>query len=162
MATISNELENLAKSFKIYRFSTELGNLKENNDDDAKIEKISKILNSLNDIPDSITVTNKIHSAFSEIDKQVYKKPWSKLPDFHRIIKMKEYISENYPEDKSMQELLLDSINKHKLNTDKTVIYDQIRCKIVSIPALVKEDNCFKVEIKLNKNKINKKVIKKL
>lgn len=141
---ITNELDDLAKSFKLYRFKSELNFYQSQNDKkySEKINSLIKVIASLDgtqEVKDNSK--SKIQNAFNEIDKMVYKKPWRKLPNFHKNIKIKEYLFEQYKDKKKgeleyMEKMLLDAVENKKLNKDEYVIYDQNLCKITAIPIL--------------------------
>jgi len=145
---ITNELDDLAKSFKLYRFKNELDFYKSQNDKkySDKIDSLTKIIAGLDGIQDvKEDSKNKIQNVFNEIDKMVYKKPWKKLPNFHKNIKIKEYVSDNFKDKKNdsdiIEKILLDAVENKELNKDEYVAYDQNLCKITSIPILKQNDD---------------------
>lgn len=159
---ISNELDNLAKSYKLYRFKTELQEIADT-DDTNRITLLTKAIDDTTGTNKQKENKNKIQDAFEQIDKMVYMKPWNKLPDFHKKIKLKEFINENYKSDYTkLETLLFDAIEQNLINKNIFVIYDNISCKITSIPVLKKnDDGTYKLEIPskkiIVKSKLNKK-----
>ena len=98
-------------------------------------------------------IQQKKDNLFTEIDKYTYKKQWNKLPSFHKIVKIKEFIRNTYGEGNIQSELitkLSDYTNEGKINTKKYVIYDPNLEKILSIPVL---------SVDLNKNSHQLKII---
>ena len=146
----SNELDDIAKSLKLYRFKSELiESMETDSKNDTKNTQLKK---TINELEGKMTIKNKtkIQDVFGDIDKQVYAKPWKKLPDFHKIVKIKEYVTEKYKDEKKLQveTLLLEAIEKKELNNDLYVTYDQSIQKITDIPVmkLDTETNTYKLE----------------
>ena len=138
---ITNELDDLAKSFKLYRLKTELDFHKSRDDDlnSDKINTLIKIITNVEGVVEKDTSKSKIQNAFDEIDKMVYKKQWKKFPNFHKNIKIKEYLLEFYEtkdERDCIENILLNAVENKELNRDEYVIYDQDICKITAIPIL--------------------------
>ena len=78
-------------------------------------------------------------------DDYLYKKPWTKLANIHKIIKVKEYINKlliSKVEDKDkLKETLVKLINNKILTKKDMVKYDNINGRIISIPKLVFKNN---------------------
>ena len=141
---IANELDDLAKSFKLSRLKKEKDYYKKMDYEyhKEKIENIEKAINSLENIPKENK--NKIQDAFSKIDKYLYMKPWKKLPNFHKNVKIKEYICDHYKDKTNEQRSFLENLLSEALldttsGINNNVIYDLNICKITAIPIL-KED----------------------
>ena len=163
---IINEIDEIAKMLKLHRYKSELDFLNMPNDDSnddkkKKKNKISTIIEIINDIDPDYKIETilrtkesnsfiKTKNMFSEMTKMVYMKPWKKLPEFHRIVKLKEYIEKNYGNDtdkyKNIESLLLGAIEKKELGRDDHVIYDTQNCEIISIPILKETNGAFKLE----------------
>jgi hypothetical protein len=107
-----------------------------------RIELLEKILLESIEMPNKKeeSLKQKKDNLFTEIDKYTYKKQWNKLPSFHKIVKLKEFVKQIYGEgdfqDELCEELSLYA-NEGKINTKKYVIYDPNLEKILSIPVLV-------------------------
>jgi hypothetical protein len=85
------------------------------------------------------TLAEKKDNMFKEISKDTYKKPWTKLIPFHKIIKLKEFVKDNYGEGVMQNEIVVklsEHINDGKINTKKFVIYDPNAEKILSLSCL--------------------------
>lgn len=172
ITTIANELDDLAKSFKLDRLKTEYGHYKilvEGNNDDGNTENDE---NGENDENDNIAVgvnnnmqkleqleaainsyeilfkenKNKIQDAFSQIDKYVYMKPWKKLPNFHKNVKIREYVLERYKDHKEVEKILMDAVESNELKINSSVVYDQSLCKILDIPILKENSGKYYLE----------------
>lgn len=161
---IINEINEIAKSLKRYRFQNELIYYQSQNDNKFidKINNLNRIINELEDKSNDIILQNnennarnKIRNVFSEADKIVYKKPWNKLPEFHKNVKIKEFVS-NYYKNDEVEKMLLDAVGKNELKKDH-VVYDQNLCKIVDIPILKNIDGKFKLEYTKKRNTRTKK-----
>lgn len=160
---ISNELDELARSLKLYRFRNELNFYKSQNDEKnlIRIEKLTKIINSL-ESTQLVQNKDKIQHAFDDGYKFVYMKPWRRLQDFHKVVKIKEFVEERYKDEKNkgiIEKMLLEAIEKKQLNKDNYVKYDQNISKIIDIPALKQDnDGNFKIILSLPRKRI---VVKK-
>lgn len=93
----------------------------------------------------------KISSEEEYSDDYLYKKPWSKLANIHKIIKMKEYVNKlliNNNEDRErLKETLAKLINKKILTKKDMVIYDVHNGRITSIPKLVYKEGKYYVDL---------------
>ena len=150
MDDIVNEIDNLSKIYKLYRFKNEL-NYYLSQDVNTYSDKINK----LNQIITNLETSNKktVHDVCDQINKLVYKKPWNKLPNFHKNVKINEYIVEHYKDNKDLEKLLSDAVNDKLLNSNKYVVYDQLLCKIIEIPVLKEKDGKFILEFHKKKTK---------
>lgn len=114
-----------------------------------RIEQLEQIINNIITVNES----KNINGYMKEIDKYIYKKPWTRLQPYHRTIKIKEYIENTYTDAKFKKKLLNDLIkliNDNKLNSNKMVKYDPYNEKILSIPAIkLDPSNISNYQIKL-------------
>lgn len=121
---------------------------------DQRIELLDKIINQNNtiDIKKEDNIKQKKDNLFTEIDKYTYKKQWNKLPAFHKIVKIKEFIKCTYGEG-NFQDELINKLslyaNEGKINTKKYVIYDPNLEKILSIPSLIVDINKKTYQLKM-------------
>lgn len=171
----TGELENAKKSIKM-RDQSELSELTDLTESEildshemSELSKISKISGANeNDINTNIRIskletilkqvstptTNKqvgVKDLFSKIDNSVYKMPWKKLPEFHKNVKLKEYIKDKSLDNSLVEKLL---ISNPILSSEKCVIYNSDTMKIVDVPSLIfdSETKTYKI-IDLNKIK---------
>lgn len=169
---ITNELDDLVKSFNLYRFQNELNFYKSQNDSSQKyssqINLLTSIINNLNNTKEvKDNSKSKIQNMFNEIDQMVYKKEWKKLPNFHKNIKIKEYLLEQYndikkDELKYIENMLADAVENKKLNNDEYVNYNQNLSKITNISILKKNaEGKLVLEFPTKKNVKTKKNQKK-
>lgn len=110
-----------------------------------KLDFIEDILNDIKKDISSISET-EIMSNKSEKKEIVYsndylyKKPWTRISEIHKIIKTKEFVSKLQIIDQNNRNFIeskLISLIKKKILTKKDkVIYDKINGKIISIPDL--------------------------
>lgn len=85
-------------------------------------------------------VSNKKEDMFKEMDKHIYKKQWNRLTPFHKMVKIKEFIKEQYEEgdfQNAMIAELTKLVNENNFNTKKFVTYDPNMEKILSMSCLV-------------------------
>lgn len=87
---------------------------------------------------------------FNKIDNSIYKRLWTKLPPFHKCIKIKEFIDETYGIGKMQTQIIEDLSNlvhNEGLTKKQHIVYDPNDEKILSLPILsVSKD---KYDIKL-------------
>lgn len=116
------------------------------NGHDISIEERIKLLETVLDQPEIYqnTVQQQRDTIFQEIDKYTYKKQWNKLPSFHKIVKIKEYLDANV-QNKKMRDELLKKLTEHannkRINTKKYVIYDPNKEEILSMPCIEIDDD---------------------
>lgn len=127
-------------------------NIFENKDMLSDQEQINKRLLDLEIILKKSEEPKK-HNIFSEVDKYIYKKPWNRLSSFHKIVKIKEFIKDNYGEGELQTKIIneiVKAIQENKMNTKKQVVYDFSKEKIESVPVLKVnlENNEYKLSLK--------------
>lgn len=74
-------------------------------------------------------------------DDYLYQKPWTKLTQIHKVIKIKEFVNTklNITDEKEKQELrdkLVEKIKNKELTKKETVNYDSVKGMVISIPKL--------------------------
>jgi hypothetical protein len=73
-------------------------------------------------------------------DEYIYRKPWNKLNSIHKIIKIKEFISNLESDDidmkKKLKIKLVDMIKNKQLTKKTDINYDSTNGNIISIPIL--------------------------
>ena len=135
MNSMNIEIERIKKKFFIQRILNEINDIKETNDkyetDPVYVERM--------DIYKKITQENteSLNQILTTASENVYAKKWNKLPDYHKIQKIKEYINVKYedePEKKEeIEELLIEKVKSGDLNSCKFVDYDNTTYKINKI-----------------------------
>ena len=186
MNDVAVDLENITKSLQLFHFTGELNNAKKsvkindsdivNNSDMSDIKpepdsdsnssianiRISKLETILKQV--STPAVNKqigVKDLFSKIDNSVYKMPWRRLPEFHKNIKLKEYIKDKAYSNNDTEVLEKLLIGNAILNSEKCVTYDTTTMKITDIPALNYDEKTKEYKIvDINKNNKNKKIKK--
>ena len=153
----SIDINEIVKELKTHHFTSEYNNIKD--DDNER----SKILKELIEMLNIINITKE--SAKNEIGNKVYNaafsKPWKKLLNFHRDIKLKEFIDEKFSNKTEDEQIELRNLLNTKANPilqlEKNIIYDISSMKIVNIPILeYNEDNKkYVVFVKKPKSKKN-------
>ena len=161
LVSISDQLDNIRNENFKEKIKSELEYFKEvgiltpfENGHEVSIEERTKLLELVLDQPEIYqnTIQQKKDVIFQEIDKYTYRKQWNKLPAFHKIVKIKEYLEENVSDKKMRKELLTkltEHANKKRINTKKYVIYDPNKAQILSMPCIEidEEDKTFKLNI---------------
>ena len=73
-------------------------------------------------------------------DEYIYKKPWNKLNNIHKIIKLKEFINTLHFDDiemkKTLQIKLINMIKDKTLTKTTDINYDIVNGSIIAIPML--------------------------
>ena len=84
-------------------------------------------------------------------DDYLYKKPWTKLSNIHKTIKIKEYIGklliDNSEDRDRLKDTLVNLLNKKILTKKDMVKYDNMKGIIISIPKLVFKENKYYFDI---------------
>ncbi len=134
MPTPSEEIENIARTLKIAYMNNQLTNFHELGLSPEKCASIRCDINILEQI--GLAPANKIQNAFKDLNKQIYHQLWKKLPNFHKIIKIKEYVKEKYSANTQLEELLITKLENKEL-PDKLIIYDTSLGHISDIPNII-------------------------
>ena len=127
MNSINIEIERIKKKFFIQRLENELKDLDES---DPRHEYIKKIYDELTN------TNNDLGKILDDASNNVYTKKWNRLPNYHKLQKIKEYLDETYknnPKRNDIEKLLTDRIKDGKLNSCKFVDYDSVAFKINKI-----------------------------
>jgi hypothetical protein len=87
----------------------------------------------------SLTTLSETSPSYS--DDYLYQKPWTKLTQIHKVIKIKEFVNTklNIEDEKEKQELrdkLVDKVKNKELTKKESVNYDSIKGIVISIPKL--------------------------
>lgn len=134
---IKNEINDLVRDNKIYRYIFELQNSKNENE---KIE-LQNILNELqNNKPKNISSLDNLKNHINEIECMKFKKIWSRLKDFQKEDRLLKFLNSlEFKND--IKEKIINLFNDGKLNSSKDVEYDNQKCEIISLKCLEKDEN---------------------
>jgi len=83
----------------------------------------------------------KDRNLFDNMDQYMFNKPWNRLPEVHKFIKIKEYVNksliiyENEKKEKLIKQMFT-AVKQKKLTRKGSVNYDTVNCRIVSVPNL--------------------------
>ncbi len=129
-----SDFDNLIKNNLIYRFESELKIAF----DDERLDQIKKIIKNLKGEKDEEKSVQKIeketfNAFFEKLSNDVYKKPWHKIPDMNKIVKIKEYIFTLDLDNKGKKLLEKTIIDKLKTGKLEKIDYDNKNCKIIKI-----------------------------
>jgi hypothetical protein len=133
MVSIGTEIDELIKANKLHRYMAELANT---NDQERKeiLHEIITEMNKTSSEKSENKAQQQINNMHKNIDLAQMQKPWGKMPDYYKELKIKEYASDN----SELLEKLLKAFEEGKLKTAKKVNYDNVNCKIISIPSFDK------------------------
>jgi len=127
MNSINIEIERIKKKFFIQRLQNEIMTLEQTNPRYTYLKNIyDELMNS----------KKGLESMFDETSNDVYTKKWNRIPNYHKIQKLKEYLTNKYPsevERNKIELLLLKKINDGTLNSCKYVLYDTKTFQITKI-----------------------------
>ena len=140
------------------------------NETDEYIAYLSNRIGSdVTEAPKTMTIINKfnvreeiekmdMNEHSKDLDKMSYQKPWNKLRDFHKVIKIKEFVSElEYPKKisvddreknrKKILDKLLLGLKEKKFGKNKTELtYNIEDMKIEDIECLTMQKNKYYVD----------------
>ena len=115
-------------------------------------KKLNKLDNEIKDIQNYSLTEQKIKIATDMSGKGItetetidylYLKPWTKLTQIHKVIKIKEFVNNldisNQTEKENLKDKLIDQIKEKK--TKNKINYDETKGKILSISNLSFENN---------------------
>lgn len=136
--------ENYSVTEKYLEFSS-LNNKKETIDSKKKInlsENVSLIYKD-SFIKNKVFDDNETNITETETIDYLYLKPWSKLTQIHKIIKIKEFVNNldinNLLDKDKLKEKLIDQIKEKKIKNK--INYDETKGRIISISNLSFENN---------------------
>jgi len=135
MTSINIELERIKKSFFIQRLKDEIEEI-DNMDEDELDENTKAKYELIMRVHTDLTQTQKnLSTLLEDAYNNVYTKKWNKLPNYHKVQKIKEYLNEKYksePESKKkeIEQKLISLVQEGKLNSCRLVDYDTINKKI--------------------------------
>lgn len=134
------DINELKDKFSIKYYNNIIKYCKRTNISSKPFEEIlDKFKESQNSIKDSsISETQNFDLNFS--NDYLYKKPWTKLSNIHRKIKIKEFVSklliDSNKEKKDLESKLIELIDEKFLTKKDRVKYDSINGRIIAIPIL--------------------------
>jgi hypothetical protein len=102
------------------------------------IRSTQESLNKLNVQP--IDVNNESTKLYENMDKLLFRKPWHRLPKFHKVVKIKEFVETNNlgkKEKKKLLERILLDMFENKTIESKHVKYDPEKECITSIKNVI-------------------------
>lgn len=145
MSQIYREFDIIKNKLKIKKFSNELKNISD--DHPIRAQHIQTILDELETFDDeAVDTENKmeIKHVYDEITKLMFQKPWNKLPEIHKILKVKEFVNQliqlndkkSQKKKKKLLEKLVNGIRKRELTKKNTVEYDSKNACIIKINKL--------------------------
>lgn len=95
------------------------------------------------------TMLSESETESGTVEDFYYKKPWNKLQEVHKIIKMREFIDmlmcskeDAYKIKKRLEKMIKDK----RLTKKGTVLYDEKNGKVVSIPILKHVNGVYKIK----------------
>lgn len=102
-----------------------------------RISKLKSVIDSMKQTEEKIKKPKKnLKEEINEINNLVFKKSWTRLPIFHKKVKIKEYIEENI-KDVDLHKELIDKMYKliddNIITKKKYVDYDSKNCKIIKL-----------------------------
>lgn len=151
MSSINVNVEDTKKKFFVERIKNELEDL---NLDNPRYVFLSTILEN---IPQN---DNTLEKTLKEVYDNTYKKTWAKLPLFHKIHKIDEYIETlkmSSAEKKKIREQIIAKIGDHSKLSGGTIIPPEAispKGNIASLSVTYNTVTCKITKLVLNKNAI--------
>lgn len=133
MNSINVEIERARKKFFIQRLQCELNTMDKSNPRYAQLNEIYKTLTK---------ETDELAMTLTIATDKAYAKKWSRLSRFHKISKITEYLTSKFPDEevrKEKETKILELLEEGKLNSSKSVEYDDVNCQINKIIISSKE-----------------------
>jgi hypothetical protein len=167
MSSLLGNIDTIREELFLERFTKELESMKllpdqpnENLVDEdldyrnKRIKMLETIINAhkekLKMAESSYKNQKSLNDDLNDISKLVFQKTWNKLPDYHKMEKIKEYIT-GLIKDPKLQKRIITDLNNMVISkklTMKVVEYDSTNCVIKSIPVLKQNDKDGTYEIK--------------
>lgn len=103
-------------------------------DIDKDSERYKYLMNVLEGLPRDNS--ENLTTVLEKVSSSVYGKEWRKLPEFHKIQKIKQYLSEKYGDEDytEIEKKIIKLVSEKKLGTAKCVEYDT---KTMSIKKII-------------------------
>jgi len=154
------QIENIKINNFNNKLKNELNYLKEENNSVTSFTNLSnrydriKLLEIILEIPidQQTSVEQQKETMIKEMSQYVYRKQWNKLHEFHKIVKIKEYVKEHVKDPQMQNEItekLVEHISNGMINTKKYVVYDPNAEKILNLPCLVVDGDKKTYQIKV-------------
>lgn len=147
------ELELLKKNMELNYYKNLLKALKKSKlDYHFLYDLIKKINNETEKI--YLSETEKTETENNETliysEDYLYKKPWTKLSEVHKIIKLREFVNklliENDDKKKQLKIKLKQLVKKKVLTRKNTVKYDSNKGRVISIPSLIYQNGEYLID----------------
>lgn len=161
MEVIEKEINSFIQENKKYMFTKEY----EITTDTKRKIILEQVLN-VNENKIDIVISDKkdetpMNSFFEQIDKAEIMKPWNRLRQKYQVVKINEYVTEKYTDDKILALETLMKMHSEGLLNKKEVDYNVTDAKINNIPNFKKVDSKFILEKVVLKKAVRKTAIKK-
>ena len=156
-----NKIENIKKRIEV-KYLQELIKQLSNDGSNYHLNSLQNlIINLKNDIEEKKAINqisnqkkSKANNIFDNLDQYMFNKPWNRLPEVHKLIKMKEYINKSliiYDNEKKniLIKKVFAAVKQKKLTRKGSVNYDQVKGRIVAIPSLKYDKNKEEYYLKL-------------
>ena len=143
----TNPLEQLQLDIQLNYFNNLLKQAKKNKLDASIIKKKINDLNE-DDLNDDTITNTETDRTFS--DDYVYKKSWNKLNNVHKIIKIREFVNklliDNEKDKNKLKKKLITLVKNKSITKKKSVNYDSVNGRIVSIPILEYKNHKYQIK----------------
>ena len=146
MSQFESRIMQIKNELLIMKFSNELEHIQKSemsemivDDRESLLKKIIENKKLGNIKEEKKPTENSFQNYLDKISQNAYRKPWNSLQKFHKSIKLKEF-SCSLTNDKKIQDeiysKLIISLNNKKINSIKSVNYDNKKETIISITGL--------------------------
>lgn len=134
--SFDNEIDDIVRCNKQFRFATELQNTEDENRKND-IRKIIKIIDG--QTIDSSESRKKLDLFYQTIDQKSLQNKWTRLSKDQKENRLDDYLKNLIKEPQIFQnikEKLFELLNQNKLKHEKDIFYDPDIGKIISLPIL--------------------------
>jgi hypothetical protein len=145
-STVDNQIDEIIKDNKIFRFASEL----QGTTDSERKKQLKTIIHVLQGAQYENS-HQKIVEMYDDIDKHIYEQRWVKLNKEQKKFKINEFLNETIKDQDNKNIIkteMNELIDKNKLRTIKDVEYDSKTSKIINIFILKNIDGKFIIDKK--------------
>jgi hypothetical protein len=142
---IDTRVENITKKLEI-KYLNDLKKRLNEEESDYYLTELTDKINSYhtdkNESNENIIVKKSRHTnIYENVDQYMFKRAWNRLPEVHKLIKIKEYVNKSliiYDKEKKekLLKIMFSAIRAKQLTRKGSVIYDPIKGRVISVPNL--------------------------
>lgn len=148
---VADDVRDLCTKLSLQKYKNEINSIS----DDKDVPWVKERLTLLHTVIKHMSTPKKTETEpdiYEEIENQMFKKSWNRLPEVHKIMKVREFLNKNIKkasQRKQYEQKIREAIINKKLNSKKEVEYNSDIGQIVSIKVLKynKKNNVFELNL---------------